>query len=39
VYLNGLREFDGYTESTPTTITFDDPPLSGDSIRVDYIIQ
>jgi hypothetical protein len=39
VYLNGLREFDGYTESTPTTITFDDPPLSGESIRVDYIIQ
>lgn len=41
VYLNGLREFRGeeYTETGASTITFSDPPLSTDSIRVDYIIQ
>lgn len=41
VYLNGLREFVGeaYTETTSTTITFTDPPLTGDSIRIDYTIQ
>jgi hypothetical protein len=40
VYLNGLREFvgEGYTESPPNTIVFDDAPTSLDSIRVDYII-
>jgi hypothetical protein len=40
VYLNGLREVpgDAYTETTTTTITFDDPPLAGDSIRIDYLI-
>lgn len=38
VYLNGLREFpgDSYTETSSTSITFSDPPLSGDSIRIDY---
>lgn len=41
VYLNGLREVpgDAYTETTSNTITFDDPPLSDDSIRIDYTIQ
>jgi hypothetical protein len=41
IYLNGLREFhtEAYTETSSTTVTFSDPPLSGDSIRVDYIIQ
>lgn len=38
VYLNGLRE-DGYTESSPTTIQFDDPPSDGDTVRVDYLVQ
>jgi hypothetical protein len=38
VYLNGLRETH-YTESSATTITFSEPPLSGDTIRIDYIIQ
>lgn len=39
VYLNGLREFngDGYTETTSTTITFDDPPSAADTIRIDYL--
>lgn len=39
VYLNGLREFrsDAYTETGASTITFSDPPLSTDSIRIDYI--
>jgi hypothetical protein len=41
VYLNGLREFSGdaYTETTSTSITFSDPPFSGDTIRIDYIVQ
>lgn len=41
VYVNGLREFrgDAYTETGASTITFIDPPLNTDSIRVDYIIQ
>lgn len=39
VYLNGLREFDGYTETTSTTIQFDDPPSDGDTVRVDYLAQ
>lgn len=40
VYLNGLREVpgDAYSESGVNTITFDDPPLSTDAIRVDYLI-
>jgi len=40
VYLNGLREFsgEGYTESAPNTIVFDDPPLSPDRLRIDYIV-
>lgn len=40
VYLNGLREFvtEGYTESSPTTITFTDPPTSADKVRVDYLL-
>jgi len=37
VYLNGLRE-DGYTESLPHTIVFDDPPSSADRIFIDYIV-
>lgn len=37
VYLNGLRETQ-YTETTTTVITFDDPPISGDNIRIDYIL-
>lgn len=41
VYLNGLREFrsEAYAETGASTITFGDPPLSTDSIRIDYIIQ
>lgn len=40
VYFNGLREFngEGYTESGPNTITFSEPLLSGDILRVDYLI-
>jgi hypothetical protein len=38
VYLNGLRESD-YSETASTTITFTDPPLGGDTIRIDYVIQ
>jgi len=37
VYLNGLREFE-YAETGPDEITFDDPPLAGDTIRIDYVI-
>ena len=37
VYLNGLREYD-YTETGPNEITFSDPPLTGDSIRIDYVV-
>jgi hypothetical protein len=41
IYLNGLREFVGesYIETSSTTVTFSDPPLSTDSIRIDYLIQ
>jgi hypothetical protein len=40
VCLNGLREVRGigYTETDPTTITFDDPPLPSDDLTVDYVI-
>lgn len=40
VYLNGLREFrgEGYTESAPNTIVFDDPPSSLDRLTIDYIV-
>lgn len=37
VYLNGLREFH-YTEAGANQITLEDPPLSGDSLRIDYVI-
>lgn len=37
LYLNGLREFD-YTETGSQSIMLADPPLSGDSLRIDYII-
>lgn len=37
VYLNGLREFH-YSETGANTITLEDPPLSGDDVRIDYII-
>lgn len=37
VYRNGLRERH-YTETSSTTITFDDPPLSTDDITLDYIL-
>jgi hypothetical protein len=39
VYLNGLREFDGYTETTSSSITFEDAPSADDTIRIDYIVQ
>lgn len=38
VYLNGLRETH-YTETGLDTITFDDPPIAGDTINVDYLID
>ena len=38
VYLNGLRETH-YTETSPTQITFEDPPQTGDTITVDYILN
>jgi hypothetical protein len=38
VYLNGIR-ITQYTESSSTTITFDDAPLSGDSITIDYYLD
>jgi hypothetical protein len=37
LYLNGLREFH-YTESGPSQITLEDPPLAGDSLRIDYVV-
>jgi hypothetical protein len=37
VYLNGLRE-SGYAESGSSTIVFEDPPQSGDTLVVDYFI-
>lgn len=41
VYLNGLREFpgDGYTESAPNMIVFDEAPSALDKVTVDYIVQ
>lgn len=41
VYLNGLREQRGvgYVESDSTTITMDEPPLNGDLITIDYVVQ
>lgn len=38
VYLNGLRE-SHFTETTSTSITLGSPPLAGDEIIVDYVIQ
>src|ERR1700747_3545404 len=37
VYLNGLREFlgDAYIETSGDTVTFSDPPHTGDSVRID----
>jgi hypothetical protein len=37
VYLNGLRETN-YAETGASEITFDDAPLSGETITVDYVI-
>jgi hypothetical protein len=37
VYLNGLRE-SHFTETATNQITLEDPPVSGDSLRVDYVI-
>jgi hypothetical protein len=40
VFVNGLREFPGmgYIESGPAQITMSYPPLSDDTISVDYLI-
>lgn len=37
VYLNGLRE-SHYVESASNAITFDDAPLSADSLTIDYLV-
>jgi hypothetical protein len=37
VYLNGLRELH-FTETGANQITLQDPPLSGDDLRIDYVI-
>jgi hypothetical protein len=37
VYVNGLREHH-YSESSSTTITLEDAPVTGDDIRIDYIL-
>lgn len=37
VYINGLRETH-YIESDTDEITFEDAPLSGDALRIDYLI-
>lgn len=37
VYLNGLREFH-YAETGASQITLEDPPLSGDTLRIDYVV-
>jgi hypothetical protein len=38
VFLNGLRET-YFTETGSNEITLDDPPLAGDDIRVNYIVE
>lgn len=37
VYLNGLREFH-YAETGASEVTLEDPPIAGDSVRIDYVI-
>lgn len=37
VYLNGLREYH-YAESGASEVTLEDPPIAGDSVRIDYVI-
>jgi hypothetical protein len=41
LYRNGLRQILGlhYTESATSTITVDDPPLIGDQIILDYLLE
>jgi len=41
VYINGLRERlgVGYTETTSTSLTFSQPPTSGDELIIDYLMQ